>query len=104
MMHLSQCHHNCVDKLQLVNLLCLLILHLLYMGDFLLISLSYMCPTVGISFSEANTVITMQDNPSYTPMEEDVTLEPNPCYSAMQANSDYEPISGETGWCALHYL
>ena len=57
-------------------------------------SLSY-GPTVEMPNLEANTVVAMQANPSYTPMEDGVTLEPNPCYSAMQANSDYEAVSGE---------
>ena len=52
---------------------------------------------------EANTVLAMQNNPSYTPMEDEVTMEPNPCYSAMQATSDYEPINGEDkGWWIDH--
>ena len=55
------------------------------------------CPTVPLS--EVNTVVTMQDNPSYLPMEDGVTLEPNPCYSAMQANTDNELINGKgKGW------
>ena len=42
-----------------------------------------------------NTAVNMQDNPSYSPMEDEVTMEPNPCYSAMQANTDNEPIDGK---------
>ena len=45
--------------------------------------------TVGIS-----TGVTMQANPSYTVVEEEVTLEPNPCFSAVQATSVHESTGG----------
>ena len=53
--------------------------------DCLSTSLSYV---YAVGLAEANTVVTMQDNPSYASME-GVKLEPNPCYSTMQETSDY---------------
>ena len=52
-------------------------------------------PIVGMPNLEANAVVDMQSNPSYTPMKDEVTLEPNPCYSPLQANFDRESITNE---------
>ena len=52
----------------------------------------YLCLLyVGVS-PQASTVVVMQENPSYTAMEEVVSMEPNPCYSAMPAITDGETI------------
>ena len=59
-----------------------------------LLSTLHVCFIVGISPLDTSTDVTLQDNPSYTAVEEEVTLEPNPCYSAAQASSAHESICG----------
>ena len=69
--------------------------HLIH-NDFLLIYISCaLLYYIGYCFSEAKTVVTMQDNPSYIPIEDGVTMEPNPPYSPLLAKFDCEYITCE---------
>ena len=77
-------------------------------------ALMHVCLSVGVSPHDASTDVTMQANPSYTAVEENISLEPNPCYSAVQANSAYESTGGHgedlkigfeyTGFIMLYFI